>query len=77
MPPSAYDDAIHLLSVALSDALEKVLECTGVPQTQTELSGLIKRLGDNLMEAFDLGEREHLALKRAALKGILAPPTSS
>ena len=70
MSSPEYNDTIRLISFALSDALEKVLECMGVPHSQTELLALIKRLTDNLMEAFDLGEREHLALKSAALRGM-------
>jgi hypothetical protein len=68
---SAYDNQIRVLSSALSDALEAVLKSTAVSPSRTESLGLLKRLSDNLLEAFDRGEREHSALKCAALRGML------
>ena len=68
---SAYDNRIRVLSSALSDALEAVLKSTAVSPSRTESLGLLKRLSDNLLEAFDCGEREYSALKRAALRGML------
>lgn len=72
MPFSVYEpDAVRLLSAALSDALEDVRESAGGPLTEIETTDFTKRLADNLMRAFDFGERDPAALKRAALRGIL------
>jgi hypothetical protein len=56
---------------ALSDALEVVRESAGGALTETETSDFTKRLADNLLTAFDTGERDPAALKRSALRGIL------
>jgi len=71
MPFSAYDsDALRLLSAALSDALETFRKSKGRALTETETSDLGIKLTANLMAAFDNGEREPAALKRAALRGV-------
>ena len=76
MPSSAYDDAVRLLSFALSDALEMALKSAAGPHTETETLGVVRRLTNNVMEAFDRGEREHSALKRAVLREILVSPAN-
>jgi hypothetical protein len=70
MPFSAYDsDALRVLSAALSGALDSVRKSKGRELTETETSNLSKKLAANLMAAFDDGNREPAALKRAALDG--------
>jgi hypothetical protein len=69
---SAYDsDDLRLLSAALSDALDAVRKSAGGPLLETEVSVFTKKLTDNLLKAFDTGERDLAALKRAALQGIV------
>jgi hypothetical protein len=71
VPFSAYDsDDLHLLSAALSDALEDVRKSAGGLLTEAETSEFSKRLAASLMNVFDSGEREPAALKRAALQGV-------
>ena len=74
---SAYDNALRVLSLALSDALEKALVAAAGPLTTADSLALLERLADNMMKAFELGERDHSALKHAALRGILASPANS
>jgi hypothetical protein len=50
-----YDDAVGLLSFAQSKALMKVIESTEFAGARSGFMGLIERLADSLMEAFDLG----------------------
>ena len=67
-----YDfDDLCLLSAALSDALGLVQKSVGGPLTETETSDFRERLAANLFLAFDFGERDPAALKRAAIKGVL------
>ena len=69
---SAYDNQIRVLSSALSDALVTALKSTEASLSRSESLHVLNRLSDNLLEAFDHGEREHSALKRAALRGMLS-----
>jgi hypothetical protein len=68
---SAYDsDDLHVLSTALSDALEDVRRSAGGLLTEAETSDFSKRLADSLLKVFDSGERDPATLKRAALQGV-------
>jgi len=64
---------VCLLSYVLSDALGTVRRCAGGQLTEAETSDFNKRLADNLLKAFDSGERNRTDLKLAALQGILTP----
>lgn len=68
MPFSVYDpSAVKLLSAVLADVM--LIANSSVDPTPSE-SDLRKRLADNLMRAFDRGERDPLVLKRVALDGM-------
>ena len=65
-----YDpDAIRLLSAVLEDAAKSFRGSVTSLNGEIE-TGLTKRLAENLMNAFDRGEREPAALRRAALEGV-------
>jgi hypothetical protein len=70
---SAHHSAgLRALTVAHSDAMGTV-KATGGPLSETETSGLGKRISENLMKAFDLGERDTSTLERVALQGVFEP----
>ena len=72
MQSSAYDsDDLRLFSAVHSDALKAIQEVAGGPLVPTEMSDFSRRLAQNLMSVFDAGERNPIALRRAALKGVL------
>ena len=78
MPFSAYDsDAIRLLSAAFTDALEVIRKSAPNALSDGETANLSKQIANNLLTAFDRGERDASALGRAALNGIFAPRTQS
>ena len=78
MAKSAYDsDDIKLLSAEISKALEIVRKSAPRPLTDSEKADVIKRITDNLMRAFDNGERDHATLGRIALDGVSAPECES
>ncbi len=67
---SAYDsDGLRALSAAFSDAMGTVKSAGGV-LTERERSDFSKRISENLMKAFDLGERNTTVLRRVALRGV-------
>jgi hypothetical protein len=71
MPFTTYDnDALRLLSTALSEAMDALHRSKGSALTETEASEVSKRLTVILMTVFDEGERELAELKRAALEGV-------
>jgi hypothetical protein len=75
---SAYDpDAVRLLSAVLSDALDIVRRSAARPLTEAETSDFTKRITDNLLKRFNLGERAPSALRGAALREILSSPDQS
>ena len=72
MPFSAYDaDSRHLLSAAFSNAMDSVRKSAGGPLAETEMVYFSKRVVENLIMAFDLGERDPAALKQAGLRDVL------
>ena len=78
MQDSAYDsDDLRLLSAAHSKALEAIREVAAGPLTPTEISDFSRRLAQNLLNAFDAGERNPAMLKRVALKGVLWEPSQT
>jgi hypothetical protein len=78
MQNSAYDsDDLRLLSAAHSAALEVIRHVAGGPLTPTEISDFSRRLAQNLMNVFDAGERNPVALRHAALKGVLWEPSQA
>jgi uncharacterized protein (DUF1778 family) len=65
-----------LLSFALSDALETALKSAADLLAETETLGAVKRFANNATEALDRGERGRSALKRAAVRRIVASPAN-
>jgi hypothetical protein len=66
----AYDsDGLRALGAAFSGAMGTVQSAGGV-LSEAETSDFSKRISENLMKAFDLGERNTEALKRVALRGV-------
>jgi hypothetical protein len=66
MPPHVCDqDAIRILSAAM----EVVCGLPSRPLGKDEIAKFSKLLTENLLAAFDLGEREPAALHRAANEG--------
>jgi hypothetical protein len=77
MPFVAYDsDSLRLLSWALADAMISARETIG-QLSEAEGSELNKRLVRGLADAHDSGERDHRALKRAALRELFATHAAS
>lgn len=75
---SVYDTpAIRILSAAHYAAMHEVKHCATRPLNEDETGKISKRITDNLMRVFDLGERDASALNRAALEGLSASPQSS
>jgi hypothetical protein len=71
MPPHVYDSyAIRILPAALGAAMRGVNSPPSRPLGKDEIAKLSKRITNNLLAAFDLGEREPTALRRAAIEGI-------
>jgi hypothetical protein len=72
---SSYDAKdIRLLSSAFFAALESLQKTTGIAFTEDQTSDFGRRLGQNLMESFERGERDPAALESAALGGIFVGP---
>jgi len=68
---SAYDaKALRLLSGVLFDVKRTVEGAVMVPLSEHERADVTRVVADRLMRVFDLGERNHDALKRAALAGL-------
>ncbi len=67
---AVYDSAgIRLLSVAHAAAIADIETSLGEPLTEAEKRALSPVIIENLMDAYDGGERDSGALKRAALQG--------
>lgn len=66
LPFSAYDPrAVRLLSAALSEALAEFRHACRFPLNATDLADVEQIIALNLMRAYDEGERDPGALKRA------------
>lgn len=77
MHSSVYDtDAIRTLSAAHNAAMQAVKRFAARPLDEGETAKFSKRITENLLTAFDVGERDPLALQRAAVEGIAASPDS-
>ena len=75
MPFAALDaDAIVMLSAVSTDALDRARKSASGFLSEAEVTELSKKIVGNLLNAFDLGERDPAALERAALAGISIPP---
>ena len=74
---SVYDtDAMRILSTAHNAAMLVVKSFAARPLDEGETAKFSKRITDNLLTVFDVGERDPLALQRAAVEGIAASPDS-
>ena len=68
---SAYDsNAIRLLSPAHSGSLGIIQKSLKRALAESEKTDFSKTIAENLMKAYDFGERNPEALSRAALQGI-------
>lgn len=77
LPFSAYNsDGVRMLSMALSEALASVRQAAARPLSEADAFRISKALASTLMRVHDSGERNPEALKRAALNGVFAPPTT-
>jgi hypothetical protein len=65
--------SIRILSSALSAAISEFDHAPASTWTKREKADLSRQLTRNLLEAFDAGERDPEALKRAGLAGIERP----
>jgi hypothetical protein len=70
MALSAYDsDDFRALYAAFSDVIATVKSAGGGAATETSI--VSARIARSLARAYDLGERDSSALRRAGLRGIL------
>jgi hypothetical protein len=68
---SHYDaKAIRLLSGVMFDVKRTVEGSSGAPLSETENVQVTRAIADWLMRGFDLGERNHDALRLAAMDGL-------
>jgi hypothetical protein len=74
MPESVYDpEALGLISGAVQAALREVESSSGSVLDEDAKDDLAKLITQRLLGAYDAGERNPLALRRAGLMGIKLP----
>jgi len=71
---SEYDSkSLRALSLVQAEAMEVVMKSVGRQLTEAERSDFSRRIAENLMTAYDEGERDPIALRTAALRGVFVP----
>ena len=75
---SAYNsNGLRVLSGVLSDALGSVRKTAGHPLSEVQIASVSNALVQNLMKTHDSGERDPDALRRTALRALVASHADS
>ena len=72
MPPSGVctSDDLAMLSRALDESLQVVVELSGAPLSDEEMQDLSSRMGKVIMDQFEAGETDPDALKKIAIESV-------